>query len=286
MSEPTVALALGAGGARGLAHIRALQALDDLGIRPSAISGSSIGAIVGAGYASGMSGDDMHAYVRARFENRFDLLASLWKLRPDDVTQFMAEGGPRLGEISIERVVDVFLPERIPEDFSGLEIPLQVVASDYYARRDHVFRSGALRTALAASAAIPAVFLPGKIGGEIYVDGGMTNPAPFDKLGGCADIVAAIDVSGGPVGERGTRPGKVDVMYASSQLMQYSIIEAKAESHQLDICLRPDVAGFRALDFLRTDSILKASLPLREEFKRALGAAMDNFIKCQNGSPE
>lgn len=277
MSEATVALALGAGGARGLAHIRALQALDDLGLKPAVIAGSSIGAIVGAGYASGMSGDDMDAYVRARFENRFELLASLWKLRPNDVSQFMSEGGPRLGEISIERVVDVFLPDRIVQDFSELEIPLNVVATDYYAQRDHVFRSGALRPALAASAAIPAVFLPVKIDGEIYVDGGMTNPAPFDTLGGRADIIAAIDVSGGPSGERGTRPGKVDIMYASTQLMQHAIIDAKAENHQLDICLRPDVGHFRALDFLRTDSILMASLPLREEFKRTLGAAIEAF---------
>ncbi|MEM8743516.1 MAG: patatin-like phospholipase family protein [Pseudomonadota bacterium] len=283
MSEPTLALALGAGGARGLAHIRALQALDDLGIKPAAIAGSSIGSIIGAGYASGMSGDDMHDYVRARFENRFDLLASLWKLRPDDVGEFMAEGGPRLGEISIERVIEVFLPEQIGEDFSGLEIPLKVVATDYYAHRDHVFSSGALRTAVAASAAIPAVFLPVKIDGEIYIDGGMTNPAPFDKLAGSADIVAAIDVCGGPFGERGTRPGKVDVMYASVQLMQSSIIRAKAETHQLDICLQPDVASFRALDFLRTDGILTASLPLRDEFKRAVTAAMDNLIKCPDG---
>lgn len=286
MSEPTVALALGAGGARGLAHIRALQALDDLGLKPAAIAGSSIGAIIGAGYASGMSGDDMHAYVRERFENRFELLASLWKLRPQDVLRFMAEGGLRLGEISIERVIDVFLPERVGRDFSELKIPLHVVATDYYAQRDHVFRSGALRPALAASAAIPAVFLPVKIGGEIYVDGGMTNPAPFDILGGRADIIAAIDVSGGPQGERGTHPGKVDIMYASTQLMQHAIIEAKAENHQLDICLRPDVGRFRALDFLRTESVLTASLPLRDEFKRALGAAMENVIKCRNGSPE
>ncbi len=285
MSEPTVALALGAGGARGLAHIHVLQAFDDLGLKPAIIAGSSIGSIIGAGYASGMSGGDMYAYVRERFENRFELLASLWKLRPDDVTQFLAEGGLRLGEISIERVVDVFLPEQIARNFSELKIPLRVIATDYYAQREHVFRSGALRPALAASSAIPAVFLPVKIGSDVYVDGGMMNPAPFDTLKGHADIIAAIDVCGVPTGERGTRPGKVDMMYAATQLMQHAIIEAKAETHQLDIWLRPDVGRFRALDFLKTDSILKASLPLREDFKRALGAAMESFGKSPNGSP-
>ncbi len=282
MSEPTVALALGAGGARGIAHVHALAAFDDLGLRPVAIAGTSIGAIMGAAYASGMSAGEIHSYVHERFQNRLELLADMWKLRPERVSQFLEEGGPRLGEINIERVVDQFLPSQIVTDFSQLQIPLQVIATDYYAHCDHVFGSGSLHLALAASAAIPAVFLPVKIEGDVFIDGGMTNPVPFDKLAGSADIIVAVDVSGGPQGERGKRPGKVDVVYAASQLMQLSIVRAKTEHYQLDICMRPNIARFRALDFLKTDRILNGSLPLREDLKRELGAAMDDFMKRRN----
>jgi NTE family protein len=281
MKEPTVALALGGGGARGLAHIHAIEAFDDLGLKPAAIAGTSIGAIIGAGYASGMSGAEIRDFAIERFRNRFELLADLWKLRPESVKQFLDEGGPRLGEISIERVVEVFLPSRIAQDFSQLEIPLQVIATDYYRHREHVFASGPLRPALAASAAIPAVFLPVKIGGEVYIDGGMTDPTPFDKLAGLADLIVAIDVTGGPHGRPGMLPRKVDVMYGASQLMQKSISRAKAERYQLDIWLAPDVERFRAFDFLKTNRILEASRPLREDLKRALGTALDAFAARQ-----
>ena len=283
MSEPTVALALGAGGVRGLAHVHALEALDELGLRPVAIAGTSIGAIMGAAYASGMSGNQIHTYARERFQNRMELLADMWKLRPERVRQFLDEGGPRLGEINIERVADIFLPSQVVENFSQLQIPLQVVATDYYAHRDHVFRSGLLRPALAASAAIPAVFLPVKIDGDVFIDGGITNPAPFDKLAGLADIIVAIDVCGGPQGERGKRPRKVDVVYAASQLMQHSIVRAKAERFQIDICIRPDISRFRALDFLKTQRILEASRPLKEDLKHELCVAIDGFMKRRSG---
>jgi len=281
MSGPTVALALGGGGARGLAHIHAIEAFDDLGLKPAAIAGTSIGAMVGAGFASGMTGSEIRGFAVERFNNRFELLADLWKLRPESVKQFMEEGGSRLGEISIERVVEMFLPSRIAQDFAQLEIPLQVIATDYYGQCDHVFDSGPLRPALAASAAIPAVFRPVRIGGEVYIDGGMTNPTPFDKLAGLADIIVAVDVTGGPEGARGTLPRRVDLMYAASQLMQKSISRAKAGRYRPDIWLAPNVARFRALDFLKTNRILEASRPLRDDLKRALGTALEDFAKRQ-----
>ncbi len=281
MTDPTVAIALGAGGARGIAHVHALEALDDLGIKPIAISGTSIGAIMGAGYASGMTGGDIRAYVDQLFSNRRQLLGRLFKIRPDSVRQFLDDGGLRLGEINIERVLDVFLPPSIPDSFSELAIPLRVVATDYYDNSARFFSDGPLRPTLAASAAMPAVFLPVIIDGRVFIDGGTTNPAPFDNLGELADIVVAIDVSGSPRGTPGKRPGKIDVVYAASQLMQQSIVRAKAESHRVDILLRPNVEDFRVLDFLKTSHVLDQSAPLKDDLKRALTAAIESRTRVK-----
>ena len=104
-----IALALGAGGARGLAHIHALRAFDDLGVRPCAISGTSIGALIGAAYAAGMSGAEIEVYVRESFTNHSQLIAKAMKLRPDSIASFLADGGPRLGELNLkERLINGF----------------------------------------------------------------------------------------------------------------------------------------------------------------------------------
>ena len=270
MAEPTVAIALGAGGARGLAHVHALEALDDLGIVPVAMSGTSMGAIMGAGYASGLSAEEIQAYIRERFRNRVKLLADLWRTRPDTVRALITDGGPRFGEINIERVLDIFLPDTVASDFADLKIPFQVVTTDYYGHCDRVFSTGSLRAALAASAAVPAVFRPLVIDGTVLIDGGMTNPVPFDLLEDKADIVIAIDACGGPRGARGKRPRKIDVMYAASQLLQLSVTREKRKHHRLDIYMRADVAQFRVLDFHKTKDILDTTAPLREQLKRKL----------------
>ena len=279
MAEPTVAIALGAGGARGLAHVHALEALDDLGIVPVAMSGTSMGAIMGAGYASGLSAEEIQAYIRERFRNRVKLLADLWRTRPDTVRAFITDGGPRFGEINIERVLDIFLPDTVASDFADLKIPFQVVTTDYYGHCDRVFSTGSLRAALAASAAVPAVFRPLVVDGTVLIDGGMTNPVPFDLLEDKADIVIAVDACGGPRGPKGKRPRKIDVMYAASQLLQLSVTREKRKHHRLDIYMRADVAQFRVLDFHKTKDILDTTAPLRDQLKRELEAAFETHRK-------
>lgn len=275
MSRPTVAIALGAGGARGLAHVHALEVLDELGVVPVAISGTSIGAIMGAGYASGLSGAEIHAYIHERFRNRFKLLADFWRTRPDTVRAFITDGGPRFGELNLERVLDLFLPETVAHDFADLKIPLQVVTTDYYGHCDKVFSTGPLRPVLAASAAVPAVFRPLVIDGTVLIDGGMTNPVAFDLLEDKADIVVAIDVCGGPSGPVGKRPRKIDVMYAASQLLQLSVTREKRKAHRVDVYVRADVAQFRVLDFHKTNKILQTTKPLRDEFRQKLETALN-----------
>lgn len=270
MSTPSVALALGGGGARGIAHIHVFEVLDEMGLKPVAIAGASIGAVMGAGYAAGMSGAAIRNFTLETFHNRQELLTKLWQLRPESMKAFLADGGIRFGEINIERVMEIFLPPELPDDFADLTIPCAVVAADYYGQQQTVLTSGRLKPAIAASAAIPAIFRPVIIDGTVLIDGGMANPTPHDVLAGSADIVIAVDVVGGPVGEPGTRPGKIDVLFGSSQLLMGTIAAAKRQISPPDILIEPAVDHFRVLDFLKTETILEASIKTKDDLRRAL----------------
>ncbi len=282
---PKIALALGGGGARGIAHIHVLEVLDELGIKPVALAGTSMGAVMAAGYAAGMSGAAIRDYALETFHHRKELLAKLWKLRPESLRAFLSDGGPRLGDINIERVMEIFLPSDLPDDFADLQIPLAVVATDYYGQQQAVLTSGDLRSAIAASAAIPALFRPVIIDGKVFVDGGMTNPTPHDLLVGSADIVIASDVVGGPEGEPGKRPSQMDVLIGSIQLLMGTIAAAKREITPSDILIEPEVSQFRALDFLKTEAILEASVKARDDLCSILSERLERWTDRQPQSP-
>ncbi|OHV85511.1 patatin-like phospholipase family protein [Ensifer sp. LCM 4579] len=268
-TEPTVALALGGGGARGLAHIHVIEALDEMGIRPVAIAGSSIGALMGAAMAAGMTGREIREHALSTVGHRGEVLNRLWQLRPSSLSEAMANGF-RFGQLNIERVLKAFLPEAIPGRFSDLAIPLKVLVTDYYGQTERVCDGGDLRKALAASCALPAVFMPVKIDGRVMIDGGIYNPIPFDHLRQAADIVVAVDVVGGPDGDGKTIPSRIDSLFGASQLMMQSIIAMKMKAGAPDLLLRPDVGRFRVLDFLRAQEVLAATMPAKDQMKRAL----------------
>ncbi len=277
---PTFAVAFGGGGARGLAHIHVIETLDELGIRPTAIAGSSIGAIMGAAMAAGMSGKDMHAYARSVLSRRSEVASRVWKSRPGSLGE-MVEGGFRLGQFNIERILKAFLPAEIPADFAGLQIPLKVTATDFFGHGLAVLEEGNLHSALAASAAIPAVFRPVSRDGRTYIDGGIYNPVPFDLICDAADIVIAIDVVGAPV-EGSKRLTGIELVFGASQLMMLSIIEMKLRQMRPAVFLRPPVAGFRVLDFLKIDSVLAETVALKDELKRAIDAAVEAHEQHRN----
>ncbi|MGE6781245.1 patatin-like phospholipase family protein [Ensifer adhaerens] len=272
-SRPTVALALGGGGARGLAHIHVIEALDELGIRPVVIAGSSIGAIMGAGMAAGLRGEEIRAHTLSTVGHRREVVNRLWQLRPSSLSEAMASGF-RFGQFNVERVLKAFLPEAIPPKFSDLEIPLKVVATDYYGQTEHICEKGDLRKALAASAALPAIFTPVRIDGRVMIDGGIYNPIPFDHLRGLADIVIAVDVVGGPDGDGKTIPSRIDSLFGASQLMMQSIIAMKLKEGAPDILLRPDVGRYRVMDFLRAQDVLNGTVAIKDQLKRALEERM------------
>ena len=182
-SGPTFALALGGGGARGLSHLHVIETLDELGIKPTVIAGSSIGALMGAGFAAGMRGTDIHAHARAILSSRTEVASRLWKARPGNFAEMM-EGGFRVGQFNAERIIRAFLPPEVPETFEELEIPLKVTATDYFGHSLVVLDQGPLVEALAASAAIPAVFRPIERNKRTLIDGGIYNPVPFDLIDG------------------------------------------------------------------------------------------------------
>jgi NTE family protein len=270
--EKKFALALGGGGARGIAHVHVLKALDDMGIKPVEIAGSSIGSIIGAGYASGMRGEDIEKFFLDSFGNRTQVLAKLWKLRPDPIKAIISKESKMsaFGQMNIEKVLFVFLPPELPKDFSELSIPLKITATDYYGNTLKVLSSGDLRKAIAASAAIPVVFSPVIIDKCVLIDGGINNPLPFDLLAQDGVFTIAVDVVGLPTGEAGTLPGRVDVGFGASQLMMQSITNIKLVANPPDLFLRPNVDAFRVLDFLKVKEILKATQPIYDKTCRGL----------------
>ncbi|HCL64277.1 MAG TPA: Patatin [Rhizobium sp.] len=274
---PTVALALGAGGARGFAHIPVIEALDEMGITPVAIAGSSIGAIIGSGLAAGMTGREIRDYTLETVGKRSNVANRLWSLGP--ATMRDALGGFRLGQFNLERILRAFLPDVLPDDFSGLKIPFKVIATDYYGQKEVVCEDGELYEALAASAAIPALFMPVHRGGRLMVDGGIFNPVPYDHLAGIADIVIAVDVIGGPGGDISQVPNRLDSLFGATQLMMQANLGLKRKLTPPDIFVRPEVNSFRILDFLKARHIIESSDSLKDDLKRSIEARIEAELR-------
>ena len=267
-NRPTVALALGGGGARGLAHIHVLEVLDELGIRPVAVAGSSIGAIIGAALCAGMTGASLREHVTHAFVNRPQMMSRLWKLRPATLGGIAREGF-RIGQVDIERAMEAFLPV-LPIDFGELGIPLTVVATDFYANEEVHITEGALGSALAASGCIPGIFRPIRREGRVLIDANITNPCPFDLVEGKADIVIAVDVVGAPVGDPSRLPPTIDCLIGANQIMMRAMIEEKMRVRTPDILVRSRPAPIRALDFHRARDVLAWSAHLRDDLRAAL----------------
>lgn len=276
MSTPRIGLALGGGGARGLAHVPVIEAFDDLGLVPHAVAGTSIGAIFGAGYAGGLSGEDLRAVSEETFRDRNAVLARLWKLRPRRIGDLFGSPGPL--QFDAAKVLEHFVGPHFPANFADLKIPLTIIATDYFNCCEAKFTSGPLHPAIAASMAIPALFKPVMLDGRVMVDGGLVNPLPFDALPDDLDIVVASDVIGAPVPRKGrVVPGASDAAFGATQILMQSINLEKLKNRRPDILVKPDIAGYRVLDFLKTDKILAAAEPMRDMVKREIATAIETF---------
>jgi NTE family protein len=274
--QPTIGLALGGGGARGLAHILVLEAFDEMGLRPKIIAGVSIGAVFGAAYASGLSGKEIRAHASEVLKKRFDLVRDLFSARAKVERRLWSPLSIGSAFLAPAKLLDVILPTRIARDFAHLDIPLKIVASDFYAQEPEIFSAGPLRQAIAASIALPVLFEPVIVEGRVLIDGGLVNPLPFDIIAGEADVTVAIDVSGAPLPRAGRQKPKAwEALFASSFIFERTIIKEKLRSRQPDVYIDAGTSRYQILDFLKIDEILAAATPAKERFKAQLARVLE-----------
>ena len=269
--DPTVGIALGAGGANGLAHIRMLEALDEMSIRPHLISGSSIGAVIGALYASGMGGKKIREMVETFIISPGERLVE--KLLNKDVTRWLEFIEIELGRgglMDSEGFIS-FLYENIGQDtFQKLDIPIKIVAADLWDRSQVVYESGPLLPAIKASMALPGVFQPVIHDDRILIDGGTVNPVPYDLLRAECDIVIGIDVIGERTKPEDSAPGYFEAVFNAAKVMQHTIMVEKRHREEPDIYIVPRISDVRALEFYYAESVFEQAQPAVDELKTQL----------------
>ena len=266
-----IGLALGGGGAKGLAHIQMLQVLDELKLRPHPIAGTSIGAVMGALYASGMSGQEIEQLVDRLTVSKDE---SWWSaLFEEDVGRWWDIIEIQLGRGGLVDTLGLasFLREFIPvTQFEDLLIPLKVVAADFWSRKQVIFDSNNLFPAIQASIAIPGVFSPVHYKGQVLVDGGLVNPLPYDLLFNDCEVVIAIDVLGNRTPVSDEEPSYFENTFNTFQIMQASIVREKMKCQPPHIYIRPDLNNIRVLDFHRFEKIYEQAKPAQKKLRRAL----------------
>lgn len=269
---PTLGLALGGGGARGLAHLLILELLDEMRLKPAIIAGTSIGAMFGAAYASGMTAAEIRAHIEDVLSRRLELLRQMFTTNPGEpLQQIFSVFQLRSALLRPDIVLERLMPERLAENFDDLQIPLKVIASDYFTQDQYLFDEGDLKTAVAASIALPVLFSPVQFEDRALLDGGLVNPLPFDTITGEADIIIAIDVSGAGRQVDATKPPKArETIIGSLQILQNTLVREKLRSRRPDILIEADVGHFHALNFLKFREILAAAEPAKAELRQRL----------------
>lgn len=263
--RPRIGLALGGGAARGFAHLGVIQALEEVGLPPFAIAGTSIGAIIGGLYAAeGESEPVRRALVEYISSQRFrQVQMEFLSQRPPENQSFrerMSRAVKRGLFMSRYYLRESFIPERIYRDhflnllpdrrIESLKLSFAAMASDILSGRAVVFRGGALREAVMASGAIPGVMPPLPVGDMILVDGVATDRVPARALLSMhVDVIIAVDVGLDyqtfvPPLKRGTA-----IRARSGQTTEWNLREIRAGV--ADVLIRPDVAAFNPLDFYK-----------------------------------
>lgn len=260
-----VGLALGGGGAKGLAHIPILEAFDEAGVRPHRIAGTSIGAVLGAMYAAGKSAAEIRADVERTVPHGEDSFREIFKkLASNGITRILGINF-RSGSILSPGRIEAFFAKAVGVTrFERLAIPLRVVAADFWSRDEVVFEQGNLPAAIRASTAIPGLFAPVRREGRILVDGGGVNPLPFDLLQRDCDVVVAVDVSGQRVNGSGGVPGTLEALVGMFQVMSASLVEARLRVRAPDLLLRPEVGDVRVLEFWKARAVLEGAANEKE----------------------
>lgn len=235
---PAIGLALGGGFARGIAHIGVLQVLEQEGIPVRVITGTSVGALIGACYCSGLSIPEMEDVARnARFTS-----FARWTLS-------------RYGFASNDRMVSFLTRTLKVKTFEELRIPLGVTATDFHNGEGVVFHSGSIIDPVRASCAYPGMFLPVEIRGRYLVDGMLSHPVPTRPLREMgAERVLAVHLKG--TWANGGAPRHLfDVIGQSFAIAQDAM--SSLWRGAADLVIEPDVAGFAYDDFKRANDLIR-----------------------------
>jgi NTE family protein len=264
-----IGLALGGGGVRGFAHISVLEVLDDLGCKPSVIAGTSMGAIIGALYASGMSAKDIKQLVRQHSILKDDKLRDVIDKRADIIKWVSAftPGHARGGILKADKFYNHLFGEIGKTTFEELEIPLIVIAADYWTAEEVVFKTGELLPAIKASAAIPIIFAPVSFGGRILVDGGVINEVPYEHIMELCDVTIAVDVSETPGTHKHEIPTLIESALGTIRIMQNASLVAKMKCLQPDIFVHPGIHDVKILDFNKAENVFRQAEPAMEELR-------------------
>jgi NTE family protein len=290
MGKPRLAIALGSGSARGWAHIGVLRALLQAGVVPDIVCGTSMGAFVGAAYASG-SLDPLEGWGRGL--TRRDVLGFF------DVS--LGAGGLIKGEKLLGYTSRLFLDET----FADLDKPFACVATDLASGREVWLREGRILDAVRASVALPGLLVPQLLDGRYLVDGGLVNPVPVSlcrALG--ADIVIAVDLSMDTIGlrqRRGdasapapawrqtmgrwlgregdgedvARPSLADVVSNSIAIMQGRISRSRLAGEPADVLIAPRLGQLGLLDFHRAHEAIATGRMAAEHMLPMLRAIIE-----------
>ena len=268
-----IGVALGSGAARGLAHIPYIEAMDEMGIRPAVISGTSIGALIGAGWAYGMTGAELRDHAYGVLGSLQLIATTFWNRGMTSLTKLLAKGLSI--QVDGEGVAHAFLPEGFPDDFSALKVPFSVVATDFYSWDEVIFDTGPLRPAIAASMAIPSLFRPVGLNGSYFLDGGVTNPLPLAQLQGKCDLTVGIDVPRTPDPTLAVKePSMFDSAIVASEIMSQRIVDATVATFRPDVFVRANVGPFGGGEFWRVREIIEHASLDKDNFKRALDGAI------------
>ena len=224
-------LALGGGAARGFAHVGVIAVLEEAGIKPQLVVGTSAGSLVAALYASGKTS----AQLQQTALNMEEVAITDWMLPIFGRGMFRGD--------ALARYVNELVAGRLMENMA---IPLGIVATDLGNGNAVLFQKGDTGTAVRASSAVPAVFVPVKINGRDYVDGGLVSPVPvrFARQMG-ADVVIAVDISSPP--EANQASDTLQILLQTFAIMGKSINQYELAG--ADVVVRPSVAGLKSADF-------------------------------------
>lgn len=269
MSGPSIGLALGGGSARGLAHIPVLEVFDELGIRPKVIAGCSIGSLLGAGYAGGLSARDIRERAEMLLSDRMGALKFAFGQKRINPFELLALRGFGSFHVHGEKLAGLVLPEVLPENIEDLATPFKVIATDFDAMEERVIETGSLVKAVGASIAIPGVILGTQYDGHTYVDGCVTNPVPFNHVRDGVDIVVAVDVSGRPREANGHR-SNMELAVGSLLILFNQVASLRREISPPDIYVRPAIDSFSGGDFFRIREVLEQAQPAKDQLKREL----------------